>query len=158
MDNDPYEDKDLSSTRLPPLRKPYEREGPSVVNRSSTGVLLIDGEHFCGLPNVLVTFLVVGNHKVGTCSPVYTISIGSCLDTCHTDRNCPGKWKCCSNGCGRICSPPVRKLRQSTVFFWNVQLQFASVHGEVQSLSLSMDHWKQCYCKVRVTSLNMNRD
>ncbi|XP_055329397.1 SCO-spondin-like [Paramacrobiotus metropolitanus] len=91
--DDLYADEDLyTSTKLPPLMKQGERESPPLVNRSSTGILQVDGDH-----------------KIGTCPPAYAIAIGSCLDTCKSDADCPGKWKCCKNECGKnICSSPIQ--------------------------------------------------
>ncbi|KAH3720805.1 kielin/chordin-like protein isoform X2 [Dreissena polymorpha] len=33
-------------------------------------------------------------------------TIGSCVDLCFWDYDCPGEQKCCSNGCGHVCSIP----------------------------------------------------
>ncbi|XP_074409514.1 WAP four-disulfide core domain protein 18-like [Zonotrichia albicollis] len=30
---------------------------------------------------------------------------GTCLDLCDFDEQCPWGHKCCSNGCGHICTP-----------------------------------------------------
>ncbi|XP_045207930.2 WAP four-disulfide core domain protein 2-like isoform X1 [Mercenaria mercenaria] len=32
---------------------------------------------------------------------------GICVLACTSDWNCPGSQKCCSNGCGRVCTKPV---------------------------------------------------
>ncbi|XP_067676137.1 platelet binding protein GspB-like [Haliotis asinina] len=29
-----------------------------------------------------------------------------CINECNNDSQCPGSQKCCSSGCGRVCSPP----------------------------------------------------
>lgn len=40
--------------------------------------------------------------KTGTCPPV--LGLGPCGMNCTGDSKCPGKQKCCSNGCGLTCS------------------------------------------------------
>ncbi|XP_054837318.1 scuwaprin-a-like [Eublepharis macularius] len=32
---------------------------------------------------------------------------GICLHGCSSDYSCPGRQKCCSNGCGHVCMDPV---------------------------------------------------
>lgn len=44
--------------------------------------------------------------KEGTCSPA---SVGgSCFEDCMGDGTCPGVEKCCSTGCGRLCTPAIQ--------------------------------------------------
>ncbi|XP_078344414.1 omwaprin-a-like isoform X1 [Oculina patagonica] len=31
---------------------------------------------------------------------------GECFELCKTDEDCPGKFKCCFDGCGRLCMSP----------------------------------------------------
>ncbi|XP_061194362.1 uncharacterized protein LOC133202542 [Saccostrea echinata] len=44
--------------------------------------------------------------KEGTC-PQASIS-GSCFEDCMGDGTCPGMEKCCSTGCGRLCTPAIQ--------------------------------------------------
>ncbi|KAL3869859.1 hypothetical protein ACJMK2_042487 [Sinanodonta woodiana] len=44
--------------------------------------------------------------KPGTCHK--PPSIGSCVELCSSDEGCPGRKKCCSNGCGHSCQIPER--------------------------------------------------
>ena len=34
---------------------------------------------------------------------------GICVELCSGDDDCPGKEKCCSNGCGHVCMRPGTK-------------------------------------------------
>uniref|UniRef100_A0A0G2K2L4 WAP domain-containing protein n=1 Tax=Rattus norvegicus TaxID=10116 RepID=A0A0G2K2L4_RAT len=46
--------------------------------------------------------------KPGACPKVPTQSIATCDERCSGDDEvCPGKMKCCSNGSGHSCRPPV---------------------------------------------------
>ncbi|CAD7705350.1 unnamed protein product [Ostreobium quekettii] len=45
--------------------------------------------------------------KPGSCPPVRPNTIGICAELCTGDEDCPGKRKCCSNGCGSVCTKPV---------------------------------------------------
>ncbi|XP_041519752.1 WAP four-disulfide core domain protein 18-like [Microtus oregoni] len=45
--------------------------------------------------------------KPGTCPKVPPNTVGACVESCSGDDSCPGKMKCCSNGCGHVCKPPV---------------------------------------------------
>ncbi|XP_032770400.1 WAP four-disulfide core domain protein 18-like [Rattus rattus] len=45
--------------------------------------------------------------KERACPKVPTQSIAACDEQCSGDEVCPGKMKCCSNGCGHSCRPPV---------------------------------------------------
>ncbi|XP_048236616.1 uncharacterized protein LOC124152086 isoform X2 [Haliotis rufescens] len=44
--------------------------------------------------------------KEGDCPPLTPTSVGTCAETCEVDSECPGKQKCCSNGCGHMCAHP----------------------------------------------------
>ena len=44
--------------------------------------------------------------KPGTCPAPKDGSFGVCAELCSNDHDCPNSQKCCSNGCGRACSPP----------------------------------------------------
>uniref|UniRef100_UPI00402BD72E WAP four-disulfide core domain protein 18-like n=1 Tax=Arvicanthis niloticus TaxID=61156 RepID=UPI00402BD72E len=48
--------------------------------------------------------------KPGACPKTSPGSIGICVEQCSGDETCPGKMKCCSNGCGHVCKIPVFKL------------------------------------------------
>lgn len=49
---------------------------------------------------------VLADEKPGRCPPTIASSSGLCINRCTTDLSCPGREKCCSNGCGTICLPP----------------------------------------------------
>ncbi len=42
--------------------------------------------------------------KPGLCPK--PIGPGECFELCKTDEDCPGKFKCCFDGCGRLCMSP----------------------------------------------------
>lgn len=42
--------------------------------------------------------------KPGDC-PAALVNSGACLENCMGDGTCPGVEKCCSTGCGRVCTP-----------------------------------------------------
>lgn len=44
--------------------------------------------------------------KEGKC-PNYWLLPSSCREECKEDEDCSGNLKCCSNGCGRLCSEPL---------------------------------------------------
>ncbi|XP_030024800.2 WAP four-disulfide core domain protein 18 [Manduca sexta] len=46
--------------------------------------------------------------KSGSCPPVDPDAYGPCVEACSGDGSCPGNQKCCSNGCGHTCSPPIK--------------------------------------------------
>ncbi|XP_038181301.1 WAP four-disulfide core domain protein 18-like [Arvicola amphibius] len=45
--------------------------------------------------------------KPGACPKVPPNTGGACVEKCSGDDSCPGNMKCCSNGCGHVCKPPV---------------------------------------------------
>ena len=53
--------------------------------------------------------LFCSSAKPGHCPAVDIHHVGFCASECSSDRDCQGNKKCCSNGCGRICSAPVRQ-------------------------------------------------
>ncbi|XP_060554606.1 kielin/chordin-like protein isoform X3 [Ruditapes philippinarum] len=76
------------------------------------GITYRDGETFkdqcndcvCNDGNAACTMKACPEVKPGQCPP--EISSGSCVNRCTTDLSCPGREKCCSNGCGTLCLPP----------------------------------------------------
>ena len=62
-------------------------------------------------------FLFCPSAKPGHCPAVDIHHVGICTSECSSDRDCQGNTKCCSNGCGRICSAPVRQGEYRTYFF-----------------------------------------
>ena len=50
-----------------------------------------------------------GDEKEGEC-PIVT-GPGICAEMCSSDKFCPRRQKCCSNGCGHVCMEPA----------WNIQ-------------------------------------
>lgn len=47
---------------------------------------------------------VMQNKKPGKCPK--PVGPGECFELCSGDNDCPGKFKCCSDGCGRLCMSP----------------------------------------------------
>ncbi|XP_031210202.1 WAP four-disulfide core domain protein 18-like [Mastomys coucha] len=45
--------------------------------------------------------------KPGACPQLPPGTFGICVERCSGDGSCSGKMKCCSNGCGHVCKPPV---------------------------------------------------
>ncbi|XP_021086759.1 WAP four-disulfide core domain protein 18-like isoform X2 [Mesocricetus auratus] len=45
--------------------------------------------------------------KPGACPKLPPDAVGICVEQCSGDGSCPGKMKCCSNGCGHVCKHPV---------------------------------------------------
>ncbi|XP_038066487.1 neurogenic locus notch homolog protein 1-like [Patiria miniata] len=43
--------------------------------------------------------------KSGECPP--PTGAGICVEACSSDSSCPDRQKCCSNGCGHVCTTPV---------------------------------------------------
>ncbi|XP_076791375.1 WAP four-disulfide core domain protein 18-like [Arvicanthis niloticus] len=54
--------------------------------------------------------------KPGACPKTSPGSIGICVEQCSGDETCPGKMKCCSNGCGHVCKIPVFKVSWSCIY------------------------------------------
>ncbi|KAL4228992.1 hypothetical protein ACF0H5_012031 [Mactra antiquata] len=53
--------------------------------------------------------------KPGTC-PQMRDRFGHCAEICSSDRDCRGRQKCCSNGCGHDCMDPVQNCRRCQGF------------------------------------------
>ncbi|XP_036051171.1 WAP four-disulfide core domain protein 18-like [Onychomys torridus] len=49
--------------------------------------------------------------KPGACPKMPPNTGGTCGERCSGDESCPGKMKCCSNGCGHACMRPVFKIK-----------------------------------------------
>lgn len=47
---------------------------------------------------------VIRGKKPGVCPK--PVGSGECFELCSRDNDCPGKVKCCSDGCGRFCMSP----------------------------------------------------
>jgi WAP-type (Whey Acidic Protein) 'four-disulfide core' len=45
--------------------------------------------------------------KAGWCPILRPGTVGICVTDCQADADCPGKKKCCNNGCGPLCTDPV---------------------------------------------------
>ncbi|XP_076399155.1 WAP four-disulfide core domain protein 18-like [Peromyscus maniculatus bairdii] len=53
--------------------------------------------------------------KPGACPVLPPNTFGTCDERCTGDDSCSGEMKCCSNGCGHVCKPPVFKTADSPV-------------------------------------------
>uniref|UniRef100_A0A4W2BQT5 WAP domain-containing protein n=1 Tax=Bos indicus x Bos taurus TaxID=30522 RepID=A0A4W2BQT5_BOBOX len=53
---------------------------------------------------------VSGQRKPGFCPEVPKGTVGICAELCSGDYSCPGRAKCCSNGCGHVCKAAVFKV------------------------------------------------
>ena len=51
-------------------------------------------------------FIPIGKDKPGVCPAVDNTTVGICVNECTDDLSCPGVQKCCSNGCGQVCTTP----------------------------------------------------
>ena len=51
--------------------------------------------------------VVEDSSRPGECPSPPEGAAGICLEMCNVDTNCPGDLKCCSNGCGHVCTNPV---------------------------------------------------
>ncbi|XP_014322791.1 WAP four-disulfide core domain protein 18-like isoform X1 [Myotis lucifugus] len=69
-----------------------------------------------GTAFVLVAFVILGmemaftqaqRDKPGLCPKVPEGTVGPCVQRCGGDDTCPSDLKCCSNGCGYECTPPI---------------------------------------------------
>ncbi|XP_078000283.1 uncharacterized protein LOC144452853 isoform X2 [Glandiceps talaboti] len=60
--------------------------------------------HACSKPQEIVGVI----EKIGECPAVEDDGFGICLELCSNDGDCDGEEKCCSNGCGHICSKPFK--------------------------------------------------
>ena len=49
---------------------------------------------------------MITDEKPGMCPMVDGDVAGTCVDECQADMDCRGLSKCCSNGCGHVCSEP----------------------------------------------------
>ncbi|XP_037057075.1 WAP four-disulfide core domain protein 18-like [Peromyscus leucopus] len=47
--------------------------------------------------------------KPGACPLLTPNTGGTCHERCTGDDSCSGEMKCCSDGCGHVCKPPVFK-------------------------------------------------
>lgn len=60
------------------------------------------GFHYCATPISGTS----GYDKPGFCPAVPPGTAGICITGCTNDQSCAGNNKCCSNGCGRVCTAP----------------------------------------------------
>ena len=51
---------------------------------------------------------------MGMCPRVDGDVVGTCVDECVHDMDCGGTSKCCSNGCGHVCSEPIAGMETKT--------------------------------------------
>ena len=51
--------------------------------------------------------LHAGQEKPGLCPKPRPGQIISCVEACFGDGTCKGADKCCSNGCGHVCTKPL---------------------------------------------------
>ena len=55
------------------------------------------------------------------CPRVDSGVVGTCAEECVNDMDCDGEAKCCSNGCGHVCLPPMpSKYRDLEYKLWNI--------------------------------------
>ncbi|XP_038064585.1 delta-like protein 3 [Patiria miniata] len=45
--------------------------------------------------------------RLGFCPDITNDRVGLCVEDCTDDSSCPAPLKCCSNGCGHVCTAPV---------------------------------------------------
>ncbi|XP_067654530.1 uncharacterized protein [Haliotis asinina] len=55
------------------------------------------------------------HHKPGMCPAVTPATFGGCVTMCTGDSDCPFDHKCCSNGCGQVCRPPLTGTEMTPV-------------------------------------------
>ena len=67
----------------------------------------------CDCNKIIGSFYSVA--KPGHCPAVDIHHVGVCKSECSSDRDCRGDRKCCSNGCGRICSAPVQQGKHTCI-------------------------------------------
>ena len=56
----------------------------------------------------ICTYFVLLVTKPGMCPVVDKNAVGTCVEECNSDDDCSGQvnTKCCSNGCGHVCTRP----------------------------------------------------
>ena len=57
-------------------------------------------------PITMFLIAVVPIPKPGKCPPPPNILCVRAENKCSSDRNCPGRQKCCPGGCGTLCRYP----------------------------------------------------
>ena len=64
---------------------------------------------YCVTLSKLDTFVSVVpfTDKEGYCPAPPNGTVGICGEFCTNDQDCTGNYKCCSNGCGHTCVPPL---------------------------------------------------
>ncbi|XP_078730460.1 uncharacterized protein LOC144945803 isoform X1 [Lampetra fluviatilis] len=68
---------------------------------------------------LLMLSLSAAADRSGSCPKRRPGTVGTCVNLCEDDDSCPGKQKCCSNGCGRTCMEPVRPDKPGACAFVN---------------------------------------
>lgn len=58
---------------------------------------------------VVTFYLSLESEKPGNCPVVDKDTFGTCIHSCNSDYDCSSTHKCCSNGCGRVCTPSINK-------------------------------------------------
>lgn len=79
-------------------------------------ILTVARNMFCGaklIEDCLSTPKLIVESKPGECPDVPEGTVGICVQECDSDSGCPDNKKCCSNGCGNVCTDPVSDSGQS---------------------------------------------
>jgi len=85
--------------------------------------------------------------KPGFCPAVESDQLGTCEEECSNDDDCTGNQKCCSNGCGHVCTNPEYK---GTLFRYLNILTADGHHLVIHALNPGIKLNKYC----RLTLIN----
>lgn len=77
------------------------------------------------------------NDKPGSC-PASTI--GTCEEACNSDNSCQGDKKCCSTGCGHVCTNPVNGEYYYIVYRNLFLIRFTSSYNSMTYVVMGCCH------------------
>ena len=84
---------------------------------------------------------ITDNNKPGSCPPA---TVGTCVEACNSDNSCQGDQKCCSNGCGHVCTNPVNGENYYIVYRNLFLIRFTSSYNSMTYVVMVFCHIEIC--------------
>ena len=84
---------------------------------------------------------ITDNNKPGSCP---STTVGTCVEACNSDNSCQGDQKCCSNGCGHVCTNPVHGEYYYIVYRNLFLIRFTSSYNSMTYVVMVFCHIEIC--------------